>query len=72
MRVGVPVEQHARVEHKVGVEDALEVPHEVVRLGAPLHLHERCHVPARAVLPCTTKHNALSTHLCQVCAPVHA
>lgn len=48
--VGVAVEDHPRVEDKGGVKEALERPHELRGLGAPLHLHERRHVAPRAVL----------------------
>jgi hypothetical protein len=45
-----PGAARTRVEHEVGVEQRLELPHELVRLGAPLHLHKRRDVAARAVL----------------------
>lgn len=44
------VQNHTRVEHKVGVKQGLELPHELIRLGAPLHLHERSHIAPRAML----------------------
>ena len=50
VRAGVVVEDDARVEQAVRVEERLDAPHEAVRLGAPLQLHERRDVPARAVL----------------------
>ena len=50
VRIRVTVEDDARVEHVVGVEELLELPHQVVSLLAPLHLDERRHVASSAVL----------------------
>mmetsp|Transcript_43835 Transcript_43835/g.81949 ORF Transcript_43835/g.81949 Transcript_43835/m.81949 type:complete len:214 (-) Transcript_43835:1887-2528(-) len=50
VHVHVAVQNDARVEHVVGVKQLLELPHEVSRLLAPLHLHERRHVTTSAVL----------------------
>ena len=49
-----PVQNNARVEHEVRVKQALELPHKVIGLAAPLHLHKWRHIAARAVL---TLHN---------------
>ena len=43
------VEDHARIEDVVRVEEFLHVLHQLVRLVAPLHAHERRHVASRAV-----------------------
>mmetsp|Transcript_20612 Transcript_20612/g.63949 ORF Transcript_20612/g.63949 Transcript_20612/m.63949 type:complete len:228 (+) Transcript_20612:877-1560(+) len=48
--VRVVVEDDARVEHVVRVEELLELPHDVGGFATPLHLHERRHVAPRAVL----------------------
>lgn len=50
MGLGVPVEDDARREHPVGVDDLLDAPHQLGRLRAPFELQERCDVAARGVL----------------------
>ena len=45
-----PIEHHTRVEDEGGVKELLELPHQVIRLGAPLHLHKRSHIATCAVL----------------------
>eukprot|EP00962_Isochrysis_galbana_P009211 scaffold2574_cov110-Isochrysis_galbana.AAC.6 len=50
VHVGVLVQDDARVEQEGRVEELLHLPHDLVRLGAPLHLHEWSHVAAGAVL----------------------
>ena len=44
------VQDDARVEDVVGVKQLLELPHELVGGGAPLHLHVRRHIAPGAVL----------------------
>ena len=44
------VEDDARVEHVLGVEQLLQLPHQLVRGRAPLHLHVGGHVAPSAVL----------------------
>ena len=43
-------EHHVRVEDAVGVQQALELPHQLVGIAAPFQLDERCHVAPGAVL----------------------
>lgn len=44
------IEDDAGVEHVLRVEQLLELPHELVSRGAPLHLHIGGHVPAGSML----------------------
>mmetsp|Transcript_14411 Transcript_14411/g.39045 ORF Transcript_14411/g.39045 Transcript_14411/m.39045 type:complete len:426 (+) Transcript_14411:1091-2368(+) len=50
VQVGVPVQHHARVDGHGGVKQVLQLPHQLVGLCAPLHLHKGCHIAACAVL----------------------
>ena len=45
-----PVEDNTRVEHKGGVKELLELPHEVIGLCTPLHLYKRRDIAPCAVL----------------------
>ncbi len=48
--VGHLVEDNTRVEHKGGVKEMLQLPHELIGLAAPLHLHKGSHIAPCAVL----------------------
>ncbi|MNZ44912.1 hypothetical protein D3C78_625500 [compost metagenome] len=50
MDVRVFAQHHVGVEDAVGVEQALQLPHQLVGVMAPFQLHERCHVAPGAVL----------------------
>ncbi|MNZ57466.1 hypothetical protein D3C78_754450 [compost metagenome] len=50
MNVRVFAQHHVGVEDAVGVEQALERPHQLIGVMPPLQLHERRHVAAGAVL----------------------
>ena len=63
------VQDHTRVEHKVGVKERLELPHEVICLGAPFHLNKRSNIA-----PCTMltlqKMVSMKTNTCEIpCIP---
>ena len=67
MRVTHRIQDDARVEDIVGVEQLLELPHELVGSGAPLHLHIRRHIAPSAVLalrPQTPKSPNAFQHAC--------
>ncbi len=44
------VEDNTRVEHKGGVKEMLQLPHELIGLAAPLHLHKGSHIAPCAML----------------------
>ncbi len=44
------VEDDTRVQHKGGVKEMLQLPHELIGLAAPLHLHKGSHIAPCAVL----------------------
>ena len=44
------VQDNTGIEHKVGVKERFELPHEVICLAAPLHLHKRSYVTSCSML----------------------
>ena len=44
------VEDNTRVEHKGGVKEMLQLPHELIGLAAPFHLHKGSHIAPCAML----------------------
>lgn len=50
------IEDDSRIQNVVRIEQLLELPHELVRLGSPLHLNKRSHVPASPMLSLQCKH----------------
>ncbi len=61
-------EHHVGVENAVGVEQAFELPHQLIRIAAPLQLNERRHVAAGAVFGFQ---RATKLHGYQLCDVVH-
>ena len=55
MQIVYRIQDDSWVEDVVGVEQLLELPHELVGGGTPLHLHVRRHVAPSAVLTLHTR-----------------
>lgn len=61
--IWVLVQHYAWVECVAGVKQLLELPHDVVRLAAPLHLHIGSHITAWQV-ESTSRVAVSSMHVC--------
>lgn len=55
------VQDHSRVEHKVGVKEGLELPHQVICLAAPFHLNKRSNIAACTMLTLQTTNKGVKS-----------
>ena len=56
------VQDDTRVEHKGGVKEMLQLPHELISFAAPLHLHKGSHIAPCAVLTLQELHILWAQH----------